>query len=60
MPFEKIQEEDFNLSVSTYVEPEDKREKIDIKKLNAEIAKIVEKENSIRKAVDDFVKEYES
>ena len=59
MSFEKIQEEGFNLSVSTYVEPEDKREKVDIKKLNAEIAEIVKRESELREAVDTFVKEYE-
>ena len=59
VPFEKIQEEGFNLSVSTYVEPEDKREKVDIKKLNAEIAEIVKHESELREAVDAFVKEYE-
>ncbi len=59
VPFEKIREEGFNLSVSTYVEPEDKREKVDIKKLNAEIAEIVKRESELREAVDTFVKEYE-
>ena len=59
MPFEKIQEECFNLSVSTYVEQADKREKVDIKNLNAEIAEIVKRQSDLRKAVDAFVKEYE-
>ena len=59
VPFEKIQEEGFNLSVSTYVEPEDKREKVDIKKLNAEIAEMVKRQSELRNAVDAFVKEYE-
>lgn len=59
VPFEKIEAEDFNLSVSTYVEPEDRREKVDIKKLNADIAEIVKREGELRDAVDSFVKEYE-
>lgn len=59
VPYEKIVAENYNLSVSTYVEPEDKREKVDIKKLNAEIAEIMKKENELRKVVDKFVKEYE-
>ena len=42
---EDVAEEDYNLSVSTYVEQEDTREVIDIKKLNAEIAKIVARED---------------
>jgi type I restriction enzyme M protein len=35
----KIAENDYNLSVSSYVEAKDTREKIDIDKLNAEIKK---------------------
>ena len=58
VPYEKIVEEKYNLSVSTYVESEDRREKVDIQKLNAEIAEIVKKESELRKAVDKFVQEY--
>ena len=36
-------EQDYNLSVSTYVEQEDTREKIDIDELNKEIAETVNK-----------------
>ena len=43
--YEDVKSNDYNLSVSTYVVKEDTREKIDIKKLNAEIEEIVEKEN---------------
>ena len=39
--YEEIKEQEYNLSVSTYVEAEDTREKIDIVQLNAEIAQIV-------------------
>ncbi|WP_153052504.1 N-6 DNA methylase, partial [Streptococcus suis] len=35
--YEKIVENDYNLSVSTYVEKEDTREKIDIVQLNKDI-----------------------
>lgn len=38
---EQIAQNDYNLSVTSYVEPEDTREKIDIVKLNAEIKEIV-------------------
>ena len=48
---------DYNLSVSTYVEQEDTREKIDIKKLNAELAEIVERETKLRKEIDAIIKE---
>ena len=47
-----IASQDYNLSVSTYVEQEDTREKVDIVKLNAEIKAIVEKENLLRAEID--------
>lgn len=37
VPYDEIAGNDYNLSVSTYVEAEDTREVIDIVKLNAEI-----------------------
>ncbi|WP_035908445.1 type I restriction-modification system subunit M [Lebetimonas sp. JS032] len=40
---EEIKENDYNLSVGSYVEPEDTREKIDIKKLNEEIKTTVKR-----------------
>ena len=55
----EVQENDYNLSVSTYVEAKDTREKIDIVKLNAEIAQIVARENELRAAIDQIVAEIE-
>ena len=57
--FEEIKENDFNLSVSTYVEQEDTREVIDIKKLNAEIAEIVRREEVLRAEIDKIIAEIE-
>lgn len=57
--YEEVKENDYNLSVSTYVEQEDKREKIDIVKLNAEIKAIVEKENELRAEIDKIIAEIE-
>lgn len=57
--FEEITENDYNLSVSTYVEAEDTREKIDIVKLNAEIEKIVAREQVLRKEIDKIIAEIE-
>ena len=50
---------DYNLSVSTYVEPEDTREVIDIKQLNADIEQIVKREQELREKIDAIVKEIE-
>ena len=57
--YDEIEENDYNLSVSTYVEPEDTREKIDIIELNAQIAEIVKKEDELRKAIDEIIAEIE-
>lgn len=57
--YEEIAENDYNLSVSTYVETEDTREKVDIVKLNAELAEIVMRENALREEIDAIIKEIE-
>ena len=54
-----IAKADYNLSVSTYVEQEDTREKVDIVNLNAELAEIVERENVLRAEIDKIIKEIE-
>lgn len=55
----EIEENDYNLSVSTYVEKEDTREKIDIVELNKQIEEIVARENVLRDEIDKIVKEIE-
>lgn len=47
----------YNLSVSTYVEPEDTTVEIDIDELNERIEKIVAREAELRTAIDAIVKE---
>lgn len=56
---DKIEEEDYNLSVSTYVEQEDTREKIDIKVLNQQIKEIVVKEQKLREEIDRIIADIE-
>ncbi|MCW6666627.1 type I restriction-modification system subunit M [Aerococcaceae bacterium NML190938] len=51
------QEHDYNLSVSTYVEKEDTREKIDIKVLNQQIAETVKNIDRLRLEIDKIVAE---
>lgn len=53
------EKEDYNLSVSTYIEQEDTSGKIDITELNAQIAEIVAKENTLRAEIDKIIKEIE-
>ncbi len=57
VPNAEVAAQDYNLSVSTYVEQEDTREKIDIVELNAEIGKIVAREQVLRDEIDKIVAE---
>ena len=59
VPNKDIAEKDYNLSVSTYVEKEDTREKIDIKVLNEQIKKIVAREQVLRNEIDKIVADIE-
>lgn len=56
---QQIAENNYNLSVSTYVEKEDTREKIDIKALNAQIKEIVAREDVLRKEIDKIIADIE-
>lgn len=55
-----IAENDYNLSVSSYVAAKDKREQVDIAELNNEIAKTVAKINTLRADIDNIVKEIDA
>ena len=57
VPNDQIAEQDYNLSVSTYVEQEDTKEVIDIVKLNAEIEEIVAREQVLREEIDKIIRE---
>jgi len=57
--YDEVKGNDYNLSVSTYIEAADTREKIDIKKLNAEIEEIVAHEETLRKEIAAIIKEIE-
>ena len=58
--YDEISENDYNLSVSSYVEAEDTREKVDIVKLNAEIREIVAREQVLRDEIDKIIAEIEN
>lgn len=58
--YEEIKEQEYTLSVSTYVEAEDTREKVDITALNAEIAQIVAREDALRAEIDKIIGEIEA
>lgn len=57
--YQDIVDNEYNLSVSTYVEAKDTREKIDIVKLNEEIREIVAREDQLRAEIDRMIAEIE-
>ena len=59
VPNADIAAQDYNLSVSTYVEQEDKREEINIVTLNAEIEQIVVREQVLRDEIAKIISEIE-
>ena len=59
VPNADIEAQEYNLSVSTYVEQEDTREKVDITVLNAEIERIVAREQVLRDEIDKIIAEIE-
>lgn len=59
VPFEIVAANEYNLSVSSYVEAKDNREVTGIVQLNAEIKKTVEKINKLRSDIDSIVADLE-
>ncbi len=57
---QQIAENDYNLSVSSYVEAKDTREVIDIKQLNAEVAQTVIRINELRADIEEIIREIEN
>ena len=61
VPIEELGgENNYNLSVSTWVEKEDTTEKVDIQELNARIKKIVAREAELRAQIDAIVADLEA
>lgn len=59
MSFEAIAANDYNLSVSSYIEAKDTREVVDIAQLNAALKITVAKIDQLRKDIDAIVAEIE-
>ena len=59
VPFEKVAANDYNLSVSSYVEAKDTREVVEISLLNAELKITVAKIDKLRAEIDAIVAEIE-
>ncbi|MFY8018088.1 MAG: type I restriction-modification system subunit M, partial [Inhella sp.] len=59
VPFEKVAANDYNLSVSSYIDAKDKREVVDITRLNAELKTTVTRIDQLRRDIDAIVAEIE-
>ncbi|MBL3539902.1 MAG: type I restriction-modification system subunit M [Aminivibrio sp.] len=59
VPNSRIADQDYNLSVSTYVDHRDTREALDITALNAEIEEIVAREQVLREEIARIIAEIE-
>ena len=59
VPLEQVAANDYNLSVSSYVEAKDNREIVNINQLNAELKTTVAKIDQLRKEIDAIVTEIE-
>ena len=59
VPFEKIAANDYNLSVSSYIDGKDTREVVDIAQLNAQLKTTVARIEQLRKDIDAIVVEIE-
>ena len=55
-----ISENEYNISVSSYVEAESTGEEVDIVALNEQIAQIVKRENELRSEIDRIISELEA
>ena len=60
MPFDKVAANDFNLSVSTYVEPEPPPPLKPVEELNAEIDEMVKRQEVARAKIKELIAEMSS
>lgn len=59
VPNKEIDGNDYNIAVSSYVAQKDTREVVDIEKLNGEIERIVARQQELRTAIDEIVRDIE-
>ena len=59
-PYDEIKENDYNISVNSYLKTTVEEEQIDIKELNKHISEIVKKQSEVREELDKIIKDLES
>src|SRR5574344_424720 len=58
--YEEVKENDYNISVNSYLKSKDTNPKIDIKEVNRKLAEIVPREEKIRKELEEIIRDLES
>ena len=58
--YEEIKENDYNISVNSYLKTNLNEKKIDIKEVNKRLAEIVPREDQLRKELEEIIKELEA
>ncbi len=58
--YEEIKENDYNISINSYLKININEEKIDIEEVNKKLAEIVPKQQQIRKELEEIIKELEA
>lgn len=59
VPNEDVAANDYNIAISSYVGQKDTREIVDVAELNAEIGRIVARQQQLRTAIDDIIADLE-
>ena len=57
--YDEVKENDYNISVNSYLRTNYNEKKIDIKEVNKQLAEIVPKQEKIRKELEEIIKELE-
>lgn len=58
--YEEIKENEYNISVNSYLKTDTNKEKIDIEEVNRKLAEIVPRQQQIRKELEEIIKELEA
>ena len=58
-PYEEIKENDYNISVNSYLKTNLNEKKIDIKEVNKRLAEIVPRQEQLRKELEEIIRELE-
>ena len=58
--YEEVKDNDYNISVNSYLKSSNEDNKIDIEEVNRILAEVVPRQQQIRKELDEIIKELEA